>query len=237
MHQRGGLPGALALLLLAMAAVGCATSGELATQRAIIGEQIHEIDSLRATQRRLVSELAVLRDSLQFIDDIETGQYYRDMRVLEDRILRLEFVLHQQESGITIAELPADALFAPASAELTSAGRSLLDSVAVVLANSFADHVVRVEGHADTSPLGPSLIERYGSNWGLSSARAASVVTYLGENYDFDEARLTAVGYGSARPVASNDTPAGRRQNRRVRVSATPSYDRGEAVSEDSSAE
>lgn len=222
MGQRGRRWGPLLGTVTCVAAIGCATSGELANQRMIIGDQIHEIDSLRALTRTLYDSVGELRDSLQFIDDIETGQYYRDMRTLEDRIRRLEFLLHQQEDGITVAEIPADALYEPASALLTDSGRALLDSVAATIMQSFADHAIRVEGHADPSPLGPSLIEKYGNNWGLSTARAASVVSYLLDHRNLDPVRMSAIGYGSTRPVASNETASGRRQNRRIRVSAIP---------------
>lgn len=220
------------VLFLGMATSGCAASSEAAMERQIIGQQIHEIDSLRASQRQLGAELALLRDSLQFIDDIRTGQYYRDMRALEDRIRHLEFVLHQQSRGITVAELPADALFSPASADLTDRGRALLDSVvATIDRRAYSGHQVRVEGHADTAPLGPSLVEKYGSNWGLSTARAASVVIYLLNQHEFDPERLAAIGFGSARPIAGNDTPSGRRQNRRVRIAAIPTGNAVDSVS------
>ncbi len=215
-----------ALIFLAVVALGgCSPSAELISQREIIGEQITEIDSLRAQNRALYEQLGILQDSLQFIDDIETGQYYRDMRSLQDRIRQLEFALYQKDRGITVAELPADRLFEPASSTLTSSGQALLDSVAVILDRTFPTHSIRIEGHADESPLGPSLVEKYGSNWGLSTARAAAVLDYLLEEYEMEASRLAAVGFGSSRPIASNETAAGRRQNRRVRVAVVPNQD------------
>lgn len=51
----------------------------------------------------------------------------------------------------------------------------------------------------------------------LSEARAKAVLAYLLEKYPaLDGARFTAVGYGEANPVATNDTAAGRARNRRV---------------------
>lgn len=223
---------ALGVVVALVLVAGCATSGELTTQQTIIRDQIQELDSLDALNRQLFAELGLLRDSLQFIDDIETGQYYRDMRALEERIRRLEFALYQQDRGITIAELPADRLFEPASANLKDTGKELLDSVAVLVIRDFPTHLLRIEGHADNSPLGPSLVELYGSNWGLSTARAASVIDYLVETHALEPSRMAAVGYGSTRPIASNDTQAGRRQNRRVRVAAVPLLDAEARTSE-----
>jgi len=50
----------------------------------------------------------------------------------------------------------------------------------------------------------------------LSRRRAESVMNYLIDEFDIDESRLSAVGYGPDEPISSNETPAGRRQNRRV---------------------
>jgi OOP family OmpA-OmpF porin len=52
----------------------------------------------------------------------------------------------------------------------------------------------------------------------LSQARAESVRQYLIDNFGIDASRITAVGYGPAKPIASNDTEKGRQKNRRVQV-------------------
>jgi outer membrane protein OmpA-like peptidoglycan-associated protein len=55
-------------------------------------------------------------------------------------------------------------------------------------------------------------------NLGLSQRRAQSVVADLVNRHDISQARLVARGYGLSRPVASNDTPAGKALNRRVEL-------------------
>jgi OOP family OmpA-OmpF porin len=72
------------------------------------------------------------------------------------------------------------------------------------------DVLVEVAGHTDS--IGP---EAY--NQQLSERRARAVADYL-ETQGIDRARLRVVGYGEARPVASNDTEEGRAQNRRVEL-------------------
>src|SRR5262245_45278266 len=67
---------------------------------------------------------------------------------------------------------------------------------------------VRVAGYTDST--GPE-----GYNQGLSERRAKSVKDYL-VAHGIEASRLTAVGFGEADPVASNDTKDGRAQNRRV---------------------
>ncbi len=66
-----------------------------------------------------------------------------------------------------------------------------------------------IEGHSDN--VGSSA-----DNLKLSQARADSVVTYLEDNSHIAASRLSAVGYGETRPIASNDTEEGRRANRRI---------------------
>ena len=210
------------LILTVLISSGCSAPQELTQQRAIIGQQVHQIDSLQAINAELYAELRVLRDSLQFIDDIRSGQFYRDMRLLNDRIAELEFEMYQRTRGITVASLPADELYQPASAELTTRGTELLAALADLVQDRFQEYQLRVEGHADPTPLGPDLIEKYGSNWGLSAARAARVVRYLLEEEAVDSSRIAAAAYGASRPIATNETREGRRQNRRVRVAALP---------------
>jgi chemotaxis protein MotB len=85
------------------------------------------------------------------------------------------------------------------------------------------DQIVLVEGHTDNMPLGPSLKARFPSNWELSVARAAAVARFLQEEGLLQPQRLSARGYSYYRPVASNKTIAGRRQNRRIEIILSPS--------------
>ncbi|WP_062053664.1 OmpA family protein [Aquimarina longa] len=67
-----------------------------------------------------------------------------------------------------------------------------------------------VEGHTDSAGAAKS-------NQRLSDSRANAVKNYLTDN-GIDQFRLSAVGYGEDRPIASNKTRAGRAQNRRVEI-------------------
>jgi chemotaxis protein MotB len=74
-----------------------------------------------------------------------------------------------------------------------------------------------VEGYTDNAPIGSALRPRYPTNWELSAARACDVVRYL-QAAGIDPRRLAASGFGEYQPVAPNDTPAGRSQNRRIDI-------------------
>ncbi len=73
----------------------------------------------------------------------------------------------------------------------------------------YPDVKMEIEGHTDN--LGNAQ-----KNQVLSQERADAIKNILVEQYHIDSARLSAKGYGSARPLASNKTKEGREQNRRV---------------------
>ena len=102
-------------------------------------------------------------------------------------------------------------LFASAQADLLPAAREILDVVTSVLVDLPND--VRVEGHTDSRPINTL---RFPSNWELSTARSTTVLRHLLAIDDLDPLRLSAAGYGEFRPLATNETPEGRAQNRRV---------------------
>ena len=82
-------------------------------------------------------------------------------------------------------------------------------------------HQVRFEVHTDNIPLRRG--SRWPTNWELSTARAAKLARYLIDTGVAPE-RLSIGGYGEYRPVADNNTPEGRRQNRRVEVIIKPPH-------------
>ena len=191
--------------------------------RAPSGPDALPVDSLRAQNDRLRDRNQDLRDSLQFHDNIETGQYYRDLRTLQDRLTRLTYEIRLlRDGGLTVTVLSVDSIFASASTTVDSAGLPRLKAVARQLESTYPDRTVRVEGHADNSALGEALKKRFDSNWELSAARATTVVRRLVALTSLDRSQFEAVGYGASRPRASNDTPGGRRRNRRVRVAVLP---------------
>ncbi|HUN77632.1 MAG TPA: flagellar motor protein MotB [Solirubrobacteraceae bacterium] len=115
--------------------------------------------------------------------------------------------------GLVIRVLTDSLLFATGSAQLESRADPLLTEVADLL-NVDQVHPVGVYGNTDDIPIQSS---QYPSNWELSSARASTVVRFLAE-HGVSPARLSATGYADMHPLASNATPQGRAQNRRVEV-------------------
>lgn len=112
-----------------------------------------------------------------------------------------------------IVRLRDAAFFESASAEIREEVMPDLEAVAKTLRDLPND--VRIEGHTDSIPIRSS---SYRSNWELSSGRAAAVLSFFVNTSGLSEGRLSVAGYGSQRPLASNDTQEGRSQNRRVDI-------------------
>ncbi len=182
-----------------------------------------DLDSLRAENAALRAQIRQVEDSLERHNDVQTGQYYRDLRVLNDRLNRLTYEVRTlRDGGQTVLVMSADALFEVGTATLTSAGAKRLQSVISHLQTTYPTRTIRVEGHTSNTPLSDELQKKFASNWELSAARATTVVRHLIENSDLDPAQFVAVGYGATDPVASNETAQGRRRNRRVRIAVLP---------------
>lgn len=203
-------------LLATTLLLGCASQKQLTRHERLV-------DSLRAENARLRARQRALADSLQTYDDVSTGRYYRQLRVLRSRIDRLTYELEMlRDGGITVATLSADELFKSATATLRPQAAERLAEVAARLQDVYPGRQVRIEGHADNVPLSSELKKKYPSNWELSAARAAAVARYFTSTHEMQPDRFVVIGYGATQPIASNETARGRRKNRRVRIAVLP---------------
>jgi OmpA-OmpF porin, OOP family len=114
---------------------------------------------------------------------------------------------HEASASITSILKLQNVEFYTASDRLTPLGQRTLNQVAGVLVK-YPGMAVEIAGHTD-SQGDPA------SNMELSRKRAASVKQYLVDK-GIPGANLTDVGFGQTQPIASNDTAAGRQENRRV---------------------
>jgi len=119
----------------------------------------------------------------------------------------------QNQLKVTMAD---QVLFPEGGWQLSPKGEAELAKIAPTLSNLPGQQIV-VEGHTDNVPLGPALRSRFPSNLELSSARAGDVARFL-ISKGVPANTISAQGFGDTRPVASNDTAAGRAQNRRVDI-------------------
>jgi len=104
-------------------------------------------------------------------------------------------------------------LFEVGSAELTSAAKEIVRSVAHILAET--PNAIRVEGHTDNIPIRTA---KFYSNWELSTARATNVLQYFIAQGGIAPERLSAAGYGEYKPSVPNTSSRNRALNRRVDI-------------------
>src|SRR5690349_4474252 len=115
----------------------------------------------------------------------------------------------------------SDLLFPPGGWQMSASGRQIIARLAKQLAPGQQNRIY-VSGYTDDAPIGPALKpEGVACNEVLSQKRAEDVKLFLASQ-GFGPDLLVAQGYGEGRPVASNKTPQGRAQNRRVELSLAP---------------
>lgn len=140
--------------------------------------------------------------------------YYMDVQEakLRQRLEGTGVSVTRVGDNITL-NMPSSITFALNSADLNAQFYNALDGVSLVL-KEYNKTVIEVAGHTDSSGS-----DQY--NQQLSQRRAGAVASYLG-SHGVNNQRLITVGAGEAHPVASNDSEAGRSQNRRVEMTIVP---------------
>ncbi|MEN8129812.1 MAG: OmpA family protein [Pseudomonadota bacterium] len=124
---------------------------------------------------------------------------------------KVETIRGESSGILTEIEMPSTAMFAFDSAELTAEGKNTIEAYRETLMPELAEaYAGIIIGHTDST--GDA---KY--NQGLSLRRAEAVRDYL-VNTDALAEKLRVVGRGESDPIASNDTPEGQKENRRVEV-------------------
>jgi outer membrane protein OmpA-like peptidoglycan-associated protein len=99
-------------------------------------------------------------------------------------------------------------LFAQGSSQIRREAQPRLEMLAELL-KKYPEYKVIIEGHTDS-------IGSEEANLKISTERAYNFLRYMADREGIPLERLSSVGYGESRPIASNINEAGRRQNRRV---------------------
>ena len=144
---------------------------------------------------------------------IDVAELQRKLtKALGKEIERQEVDLRMTPEGFVIS-LHELGFFNSGEARLLPGAADKIKRIAAVLMQYGLD--MRVEGHSDNVPIHNAA---FASNWDLSTARAMAVAMMLIDEAGFDPRRMSIAGYGEYHPWASNDTPEGRRANRRVDI-------------------
>jgi OmpA-OmpF porin, OOP family len=193
-------------------------------------QEINEHASQQAQEgRRLKQELADRDDQLAALSGQLKKLESRLGGVSEERVALQRRVDAQERMRSSVAALEAS--FTPDEARVVRqgddvvlsllgikfpSGRSTIDAGSAALMKKvrqglalFPGASISVEGHTDANG-GDS------TNLILSQDRADAVRQYLVSNFGIDAEKVSSVGYGEARPVATNETAAGRARNRRI---------------------
>lgn len=117
-------------------------------------------------------------------------------------------------AGTVTVTLPNALLFDSGKETLKSATIAELDHIHSVLRQKYSGKQVDVVGHTDTDPIKKS---KWKDNWELSAQRSLTVARYLIDR-GISEDKIRAIGCGDSRPIASNNTAAGKAKNRRVEI-------------------
>ena len=203
----------LPIIFLSLVIAGCSVTFQKGRR-----SDIEKIDSLRYAIEALNAKLG----KLQMEKDNEISELEQAKRLLEDRLRKeiddKEVRIEMAEKGVTIIFL-SEVLFDSGKADIKKDALKSIDKLAKVLVENIGNRNIGIEGHTDNEPIKYS---GWKSNWELSTARAMSVLHYLVDEKGIDPKRVSATGYGEYRPVVSNDTAEGRRQNRRVEIVILP---------------
>ena len=167
-----------------------------------------KIKNMKTEIKKRDSIIQLQENVIQLLDDtkktIETS--------LKEQIAKKLFEIETTENRLRMV-LKDTILFTTGSMMINANGKKILREIATSIKESQDQHI-RVEGHTDNTP-GKKIDS---TNWELSAERAIAVVRFLEEKAGLDSSKLSAVAYGASRPVAPNDTEAGRLQNRRIEL-------------------
>ena len=168
---------------------------------------VAQLGAERNQVNQLGSALAQTQSGLAAETDARKAAEARAARAMES-LAKIASV--KEEARGMVITLSGQVLFVTGKSELLPAARDQLDQVAVALKDQGEVKPMVVEGYTDS-------VGSETANQKLSKDRAESVRAYL-VSKGVPSEKITSVGKGKSNPVASNDTPEGRANNRRVEI-------------------
>jgi chemotaxis protein MotB len=190
----------LGLLIAVLAMAGCSCKE--------YEEQIMQLDAqIAEMQKDLADKDAVINEREQVAEDLRNNlkDCQGENAVLVEQSEEVVMITVQEDLGFNASQVIVLDTMVPT---LEAIARTVRDH---------PDWNVFVEGFTDSKKILEEFQEQYPSNWELGAFRSCAVVRYMTENLDLQADRFAAVSYGPNRPIADNETPEGRAQNRRVR--------------------
>jgi len=184
------------------------TDGSIAYHKQQLEASHHDAENAQQRNAQMTqAELARTREQLAQESNARAEAERRAKEAFE-KLTAANAAVKQEPRG-TVITLPGNVLFASGKAMLLPGAQSSLNQVADALKDQ-SNAQITVEGHTDSTGSDVTNME-------LSKARAESVGNYL-MSRGVPKEQVTTNGLGPSRPVAGNDTPEGRANNRRVEI-------------------
>ncbi|NCD69716.1 OmpA/MotB family protein [Mucilaginibacter agri] len=177
-----------------------------------IAKLVDEINS----SNRYIQQLVNTKNKSDSLNMVLTNNLTRSLSQQEMKDVDVQVL-----KGVVYISLADNMLYKSGSYEISDKANETLSKIAKII-KDYSTYDVLIEGNTDNVPISQKNIR---NNWDLSAMRAASVVMALQTTFQVDPKRLTAGGRGEYNPIASNDTPAGKAQNRRTQIIITPKLD------------
>jgi len=177
-------------------------------------KNVSAISRNQSAAENIVMSEDVLRPA-QVKEDLANVQRQLE-KMLSSQIAQHTVSIQMGKDGLVIS-LREAGFFNSGSAAPQPRTTPVLRAIAGVLGKTPYD--VRIEGHTDNVPIHN---DEFDSNWELSSARATRIARIFVDTRNIPPERLSAAGYAEYHPVATNDTIAGRAENRRVDLVIMP---------------
>lgn len=183
------------------------------------------LDEKNALEKNLKEKTKVLLEKTAIIERILDTQKERDAILSDLNILisskfnTLEGVVIATVNDYLVMTIPDNLLFENTGVNLNTSGKTILDSLSKVLTNQPGLETQIITYTDNQLPKNnKSLVD----TWDWSLKRATILTRTLISDYGVNANQLSPIGRGEFYPIATNETPEGRQQNRRSEIVFRP---------------
>lgn len=197
----------------------------------VVYEINSKIEKLKKENESINQELSDAREQIELLGE-QIHEMESEMGDLKSKKETLSQLVEQQKKQKEYF-LKVEKLFEPKEAKIFREGSNVIvrlyglsfPSGKSIIESKYFGMLTKVLKAIRVYPECTIIVEGHTDSWGsdkvnqkLSTKRAEAVMDYLVANSDIDPVRITAEGYGETKPVASNETQAGRSKNRRIDI-------------------
>jgi flagellar motor protein MotB len=130
--------------------------------------------------------------------------------------LQIPGAIISQEGNLIRIRMASDQMFAPGTIQLTPIAFTMLDQFASTVKQRYPRQRLAIEAHTDMNPsAGNTLFQ-------VANSQGQAVYEYLIQRNGLPMQQVSIIGHGPSRPIADNNTPTGRAENRRIELVIFP---------------